>query len=115
VLVKCAQGFQAASLRFKFGRASAAEDSATLLNDATDRARMQRLEVAVNQPGVTLAHAKDFPALLKGASGDSPDGSVHTRRVAAAGQDSHTFHGSSKFKLLRVIFRTLWGDLPKAA
>ena len=68
------------------------QDGAAPVDDAADAGAVHLHEVAVDEalPAAADAHHLDAPA--QGAAHHGADGGVHTRRVAAGGQDTDAFY-----------------------
>ena len=96
LLPDAGQGFAAPVLRFEFPAAGTAEHGSAPLDDAPHIPRPEGEHVPGDQTGIAVADAENIPAPVEAGPYDSPDGGVHARSVASAGQDGNSFHCSSR-------------------
>src|SRR5690606_38085825 len=93
VLVETSQRLPLYALLSELGQAGRLEDRTAPPDDAAHIPGLNPVDVAVDQPFVPMLDAVHLHAIVDAGAHDRTDGSVHTRRVAAAGDNPESSNG----------------------
>ena len=86
-----------AFLSHKFFAARGVQDCTTTVNGTADALFVQLDNIAGDQAVIASADAVALNAVVEGGTDNGPDSSIHTRSIAAAGQNTDSFNAHSGF------------------